>query len=181
MPDKCHKAKTCSFIRLAYTDVAYKNLHTRIDENQHNHVGYLLHAGQRPPPAFPHLPDELWHHFAGQLSTKDWVGASGTCRQLQQVQLEHLNITATSADGSISALLWLAKQLPGARSLVLQGWPVKSALQQEAADNIRSTMQPAADNIRSTMQPALTLPDSMSKLTVLSVGLGPSEDEKPSS
>lgn len=94
------------------------------------------------------------------------MGASGTCRQLRQLQLEHLNITATSTDGSISALLWLAKQLPGARSIVVDGWPVNSALQQEVMHNIRITMQPA-----------LNVPHSLSRLNVLSVRLGPGEDE----
>ncbi|CAL8462077.1 g1608 [Coccomyxa elongata] len=115
----------------------------------------------------PHLPDELWHRIAGFLSTKDWVGASGSCRHLRQLQLEHLNITATSAHGSISALLWLAKQLPGARSLVLGGWIVKSALQQEVADKVRIAMQPA-----------LQSPEALSKLSILRVQLGPSDDER---
>ncbi|CAL8469849.1 g9391 [Coccomyxa elongata] len=118
-------------------------------------------------PAAPHLPDELWHRIAGHLLTKEWVGASGTCRQLRQLQLEHLNITAKTADGSISALLWLAKQLPGARSVVLDDWPVKSALQQEVMEKIRITMRPA-----------LNVPQSLLRLTVLSLRLGPGEDEK---
>ncbi|BDA43856.1 hypothetical protein COCOBI_05-0360 [Coccomyxa sp. Obi] len=111
-------------------------------------------------PAAPHLPIELWHRIASHLSTKEWARASGTCRQLRQLQQEHLNIRARSADGSISALLWLAKQLPGAESVVLDGWPVKSALQDEVAEKIHSTMKAA-----------LNVPHSLSKLTVLSVNI----------
>ncbi len=95
------------------------------------------------------------------------MGSSGSCRYLRQLQLDHLNITAARPNGSISALLWLAKQLPGARSLVLGSWIVKSALQQEVADKVRVAMQPA-----------LQSPDALSIVTVLRVQLGPSDDER---
>ncbi|CAL8462078.1 g1609 [Coccomyxa elongata] len=52
-------------------------------------------AGETPPAAFPHLPEEIWLHIASLMSTKEWAGASGACRALHRLQLEHIDIVTT--------------------------------------------------------------------------------------
>ncbi|BDA45912.1 hypothetical protein COCOBI_08-0040 [Coccomyxa sp. Obi] len=75
---------------------------------------------EKVPPAYPHLPEELWLRIASLLFTKEWVRASGTCKALQQLQVERINIrwTLGEASSATSGLLWLASHLQGAKIIV---------------------------------------------------------------
>ncbi|BDA45927.1 hypothetical protein COCOBI_08-0190 [Coccomyxa sp. Obi] len=72
-------------------------------------------AGQRSPPAFPHLPEEIWLRISSMLSTREWAGASGTCRALQQMQLEGIDIVTSCTELDYSALKWLMRRMGSAR------------------------------------------------------------------
>ncbi|BDA45935.1 hypothetical protein COCOBI_08-0270 [Coccomyxa sp. Obi] len=98
-------------------------------------------AGRRPPTAFPHLPEEIWLRIASLLSTKEWAGASGACRALQQLQLEHIDMAATSAQDYSSALDWLKRRMGSAKSAALDGWPVSNDAQADCGQQINLAVQ----------------------------------------
>lgn len=110
------------------------------------------------------MPEELWLHIASLLSTEEWARASGTCKALQKLQVERVSIKSNLWNGpaATSALLWVARHLHGAKSIVVNGWPVRSAVSKEDFNAICCAMQPS---LKASAQP-------LSLLTVLSVRSG---------
>ncbi|BDA47180.1 hypothetical protein COCOBI_10-0250 [Coccomyxa sp. Obi] len=116
------------------------------------------------PPVYPYLPEDLWLHIASFLSTEEWIGASGTCKALRVMPVERISIAVDLFKGSAakSVLLWMASHLRGARTIVVNGWPVRCSVSKMDFNAIWCAMQPAVE----ASAPPLSL------LTVLSLRCG---------
>lgn len=130
----------------------------------HNQIGYLLQAGQRPQAAFPHLPEEIWLRIANLLSTKEWAGASGAFRALQQLQPERINTAATSQGVSAGALKWLMRRMGSAKSVDIDGWPLDCG---ERVDCIQQIALAFRAHLNPTVLPCLAVLRARADRTML--------------
>lgn len=89
------------------------------------------------------------------MSTKKWAKASGACRALHRLQLEHIDIVTTyGAEVDSSALKWLMRRMSSAKSVVLRTWPTDGGARVDTFQQIALAFQ---THLNPTVLPCLAV------------------------